>query len=203
MIWNTSELSASHLSRVSAIFVDDCCQFGPSLMFKLEMELMASPDWLAVPQSKALIFLILYDNINVITHFWTVCITPQPCHSHVCCWLIPIWPILDVWAEIGAYGLCQLGRRCNGAELCYYWSYMIVSMIWNTSEMSASHLSRATAFFVVDCCQFGPSWIFVLKMELMACADLVAGTTEQSCIFPDLIWYYQLYETLLKCLHLI
>ena len=26
-----------------------------------------------------------------------------------------------------------------------------------------------------------------LKMELMACADLVGGTTEQRCIFPDLI----------------
>ena len=26
-----------------------------------------------------------------------------------------------------------------------------------------------------------------LKMELMACSDLVGGTTEQSCIFPDLI----------------
>ena len=42
-------------------------------------------------------------------------------------------------------------------------------------------------FFVVDCYQFGPSWIFGLKMELMACAGLVVGTTEQSCLFPDLI----------------
>ena len=53
--------------------------------------------------------------------------------------------------------------------------------------MSASHLSRATAIFVVDCCQFGPSWAFRLKIELMACADLVGSTTEQSCLFPDLI----------------
>ena len=43
--------------------------------------------------------------------------------------------------------------------------------------MSASHLSRAGVFFVVDCCQFGPNWIFWLKMELMDCADLVDGTT--------------------------
>ena len=53
--------------------------------------------------------------------------------------------------------------------------------------MSALHLSPATAIFVVDCCQFGPSWIFGLKMELMACADLVGVKTEQSCIFTDLI----------------
>ena len=54
-------------------------------------------------------------------------------------------------------------------------------------ELSASYLSRAIAIFVVDCCQFGPSWIFGLKMELMGCADLVGGTTQQSCIFTYLI----------------
>ena len=53
--------------------------------------------------------------------------------------------------------------------------------------MSTLHLSPTTAFLVVDCCQFGPSWIFGLKMELMVCADLVGGTTEQSYLFPDLI----------------
>ena len=53
--------------------------------------------------------------------------------------------------------------------------------------MSASHISRAKAIFVVDSCQFGPSWIFGLKIELMACAGLVGGTTEKSFIFPDLI----------------
>ena len=51
--------------------------------------------------------------------------------------------------------------------------------------------------FVVNCCQFGPSWIYGLKIELMACACLVGGTTEKSCLFPDLIWY----ETLPKCIH--
>ena len=59
-------------------------------------------------------------------------------------------------------------------------------MILNTYELSASHISSAKAIFVVDVCQFGPSWIFGLKMELMACSDLVGGTTEKSCIFPDL-----------------
>ena len=52
--------------------------------------------------------------------------------------------------------------------------------------MPVLHFSCATAIFVVDCCQFGPSWIFGLKMELMVCTDLVGGTTEQSCLFPEL-----------------
>ena len=64
---------------------------------------------------------------------------------------------------------------------------MIVSMILNTSKLSASHLSRATSIFVVDDCEFGASCMFGLKMELMACDDLVGGTTEQSCLFTDLI----------------
>ena len=53
--------------------------------------------------------------------------------------------------------------------------------------MFPSHLSRATVIFVVDGCQFGPSWISGVKIELMVCADLVGGTTEQICIFTDLI----------------
>ena len=63
------------------------------------------------------------------------------------------------------------------------------------------YLLRATAIFVVDCCQFGPSWIFWLEMDLMACAGFVRGETEQGYIFTDLIWYYQWYETLMNCLH--
>ena len=129
-----------------------------------------------------------FNTINDMKHFWTVCITPQPCHSNFCCWLLAIWPVLVFWAVNGAYGMCRLGWRYKGAKLSFSWPYMILSMIWNTYELSASHLSRATAIFVVDCCQFFPSWIFWLKMELMACADLVGGTTEQSCLFPYLIW---------------
>ena len=64
---------------------------------------------------------------------------------------------------------------------------MIVSMILITSKMSVSHLIRVTAIFVLDCCEFGPSYIFGLKMELMACAELFGGTTEQRCLFPNLI----------------
>ena len=60
-------------------------------------------------------------------------------------------------------------------------------MLSNTSKLSASQISRATVIFVVDCSKFCPSWIFWLKLELMACADLVGGTKEKNCIFPDLI----------------
>ena len=81
------------------------------------------PTWLAVQRSKVVFFLIIYDSINDISYFRSVCITHQPCYSHFC----------------------------------------------------------------DDCCQFVPSWMFGLEMELMACADLVAGTTEQNCLFPDLI----------------
>ena len=74
-------------------------------------------------------------------------------------------------------------------------------MILNTYELSVLNLSCATSMFVVDCCQFGAIWMFGLKMELMACAGLVRGTMEQSCIFPDLIYKYQWHEILPKFLH--
>ena len=60
-------------------------------------------------------------------------------------------------------------------------------MILNIAELSTIHLIRATAIFVVDCCKFGPNWIFGVKMELMACATLVAGTMKQIYLFPELI----------------
>ena len=159
------------------------------------------PTWLAVQRSKAVFFLNLHVSINDMKHFWTVCITPKPCHSHFWCWLLLIWPKLNFSAENGAYGLCWLGWRYNGENLYFSWPYMIVSMIWNTSELSASHLSCDTAIFAADCFQFVSSWIFGLKMKLMAYPELVGGTTEKSYLFPDLICYYQWYETLPNCLH--
>ena len=63
---------------------------------------------------------------------------------------------------------------------------MMISMILNNSELSALHLSCAEFIFVVDWYQFGPSWVFGQKMELMACAGLVGVITEQICLFPDL-----------------
>ena len=117
-------MSALHLSRATAIFVVDCCQFGPSWIFGLKMELMTYA--------------------GLIGGF-----TEQIC----------LFPDIT----------------------CYYQLYEILP------KLSPSHLSPVTAILVVDSCQFGPSWIFGLKMDLMACASLVGGTTEQSCIFPGLI----------------
>ena len=57
--------------------------------------------------------------------------------------------------------------------------------------MSALHLIRATAIFVVDCCIFGASSNLGLKMVIVACADLVGGTTEQNYLFTDLKCCYQ------------
>ena len=65
--------------------------------------------------------------------------------------------------------------------------YKLVSMILDNSELSQLHLIRTTAIFVVDDWEFGPSWIFGLKMELMPCSSLVGGKTDQRCLFPDLI----------------
>ena len=233
------------------MYVVDCCQFGPSWMFELNMELMACadlvgsateqscilphliwwyqwyetlitclhytsdvphpfllliaanlslagllgwkwslwpvPTWLAVQRSKDVFFLILYDSINDMKLFRNVCIAPQPCHIHLCCWLLSIWLKLNFWAENEAYGLCRLGWRYNGAKLYFYWPCMIASLIWNIYELSALHLRPVTAFCFVVCCQISFSWMIGLEMGLMACADLVGGTTKQSCFPP---WPY-------------
>ena len=147
MIWNTSELSASHLSRATANFVVDGCQFGHNWIlgwkwslwsvarlrcnadkFQVDLyevlpnflhhtsavpqpfilliaanlglawflgwkwSLWPVPAWLEVQRSKAVFFLTLHGHINDMKHVWTVCITPQPCHSHFYCWWLPIWP---------------------------------------------------------------------------------------------------------------
>ena len=181
-------MSALNLSHATAIFVVDCCQFRPDWIFGWKWGLWPVPTWLAVQQSKAVFSTTLYDSINDMKLFWTISIAPQPCHSHFGCRFLPIWPYLDVWAENGAYGLCRLGWEYNGAKLYFSSSGMKVSLIWNKYEFSTLHLSRATAIFVVDGCQFRPNWVVGMKTELMACADLVGGKREQSCIFPDLIW---------------
>ena len=49
--------------------------------------------WLAVQRITAVFFLTLYDIINNMKYFRNICITPQSCQSHFCCWLLPIWPL--------------------------------------------------------------------------------------------------------------
>ena len=66
-------------------------------------------------------------------------------------------------------------------------SYDIINDMKNSITVCITPKPCHNFIFGVDCCQFGPNWMFGLKMELMACADLVGSTTEQSCIFPDLI----------------
>ena len=62
-------MSALHLSRVTAIFVVDCCQFCPNWMLGLEMELIACADLVGVTMDKDVFLLILYDSINGMKHF--------------------------------------------------------------------------------------------------------------------------------------
>ena len=83
------------------------------------------------------------------------------------------WAGLGFWAENGASGLCRLGWRYNWARLTFAWPYIIVSMIWKNSNLSALHLSCAIATFVIDCWQFGLSWVFGMKMELIPVPPLI------------------------------
>ena len=153
MIWNSSELSTTHLSHDTSIFMLIAANLAQARCLGWKWSLWPVPTWLALQRSKSVFLNILYDIINDMKHFWTVCTTLEPCRSLFRCWLLKIWPELVCWAENGAYSLCWLGWRYNGAKLSFSWSYMIVSMVWITSELTASHVSRATAIFVVDCCQ--------------------------------------------------
>ena len=113
------------------------------------------PAWLEVQRSKAVFFLTLYDSIYYIKYCPTFCITPQPCHSHFCYWLLPIWPQLDVWAQKGAYGLCLLGWRYN-------WSKLYIFLTFHDSNNDMKHFRtvcitpqlRHSHF----CCWWLPIW---------------------------------------------
>ena len=64
--------------------------------------LWSVPAWLEVQHRKDVFFLTSYDSINDMKYFQNCLHTPQPCHSHFCCWLLPIWHKLDFWAKNGA-----------------------------------------------------------------------------------------------------
>ena len=146
------------------------------------------PTCLVVQRSKYVFFLTLYDIINDIKLFWNVCIIPQPCHRHFCCWFLPIWPKLKVWAEIEFMVCADLvggitEQICLFSDLIWYyqWYETLPKCLHYTSSMPYPILLLMAA-------NLGLAGFFGLKMELMACADLVGGTTEQSYIFSDLIW---------------
>ena len=57
-----------------------------------KLSLWSVPPGLEVQQSKFVFLLTLYDIINDMKYLRTVAITPQPRHSHFCCWLLPNLP---------------------------------------------------------------------------------------------------------------
>ena len=118
------------------------------------------PTWLAILRSKAIFLLTLYDSKNWFEillkclHYTSA--VPQPFMLLIAAnlaltgllgWKWSLWPVL-AWVEV------------QRSRAFFSWTYMLVSMIWNTPELSALQHSHDTAIFVVDCCQFGPSWMF-------------------------------------------
>ena len=97
MIWNNAYLCALYLNQATAIFLLIAGNLAITGCLGWKWSLWPVPDWLAVQRSKAVFFLALYDSINDMKHFGAVFITPQPCHSHFCCWWLPIWPKMDVY----------------------------------------------------------------------------------------------------------
>ena len=114
------------------------------------------PNWFAVQQSKDVFFLMLYDSINDIKLFRTVCIISQPFHSHFCCWLLPTWPKMDFWAENIAYGLCRLGWRYIRTKLYFSWYYIIINDMKHFQTFSITPQPCHSHFWFDDCCQFDP-----------------------------------------------
>ena len=188
MRWNTSGMPDLQLSRATAIIVNDCCQFDLCWMFGPKMELMAFDGLIGSTTEQSCLFsdlICYYQWYETLTNDVT---KPQPCHSHF--WLLiaanlalagffgwkwSLWPVLTWLAVQRSKALFFLSLYDSMNDMEHF-------------RMNSSNLSRARVIFVVDCCQFGPCWMFGLKMELMVCANLVGGTTEQICIFPDIIW---------------
>ena len=98
MIWNTSETVCitSHLCH-SHFLLLIAANLALAGFLGWNWSSCPVPTWLAVQRSKAVFFLTLYDSINDMKNFLTVCITPHPCHIHFCCWLLPILPKLDLY----------------------------------------------------------------------------------------------------------
>ena len=85
-------------------------------------------------------------------------------------WKWSLWPVPDCLTIQRSKAVFYLNLYDSNNDIKFFRNFCIIS------QPCHSH-------FTVDCCQFGPSWMYGLEMELMACADLVGGTTEQICIF--------------------
>ena len=147
------------------------------------MELMACARWVGGTTYQIFIFPDLKCKYQWYEILLNCLHHSQSCHSHFGCRLLPIWPKLVVWAENGAYGLCRLGWWYNEAKLSFSWPNMLLSMIWNTSELSALHLSRAIVVLVVDCCQFDPNCMFGLKWSLCLAPTWLAVQQSKAVFF--------------------
>ena len=185
MIWNTYEMSSLHRSRAKTIFVVDGCQFGPSLIFVLKMDLIECVDLVGGTTDHSFLFpyLIWYNELyefppnclhytSAMPHPFLLLIAANLVLTVFLGWKWSLWPV-PTWLE--------LQRRKYFFSMTLYDTINYMKHFQNVCII----FTRATSIFVVDCCQFGPNWIFGLKMELMACSNLVGGTTEQSCLFPD------------------
>ena len=88
----TSQLSTLYLRRATAILLLITANLAQAGFFGWKWNFWFVRAWLAVQQIKTLFVLTLYDSINTMKHFRNFFITPQPCHIHFCCPLLPIWP---------------------------------------------------------------------------------------------------------------
>ena len=114
--------------------------------------LWSMPAWLALQRSKSVIFLIWYDSINDIKQYpkclYYTSAVPQPfvlliaanlAQAEFLGWKWSLWPV-PTWLTV------------QWSKAVFFLNLMIASMIWNTSELSASHHSLATFIFVVYYC---------------------------------------------------
>ena len=178
MIWSSSELSASNLSRATDIFVVDCCQFGPSWMFWLKMELTACANLVGGTTKHSYIFPWFYMIVSMLRNTYELSDLHLSRATAICVVdFCQFGPSMMFGIKMELISCSDLVGSTSEAKLYFSRPYTTVSMIWHNSDLSASRLIRATAFLDVDCWQIGPSWMFGMKMELMACADLVCRTT--------------------------
>ena len=163
-----------------------CCQFGPNGMFGLKMDLMACADLVVVTTEYSYILLTLYDIINDIKYSKFSALHL----SRVTVIFVVSWcqfgPRCIFGLKIGAYGLCRLGWCYNRANLSFPWPYIIVSMIWNTYEMFALQLTRATAFYLLIAANLTQAGFLGWKWSLWPIPDWLKVQRSKAVFFLTL-----------------